>query len=144
MTHIWQCRALCPCPTFAFQEFAQCPRGRGIDFKFLDCSTPFCFLLIEFNYIFNFFIIYYHIMFIITVFWAMINRRTCFLRVSALLFSILAPLFLPSSSVYLSDSVLAVPMRKCLGKHLCTSFPFLIAILNGASFFARRNSIFFD
>ena len=24
MTHIWQYRALRPCPTFAFQQFAQC------------------------------------------------------------------------------------------------------------------------
>ena len=27
MTHIWQYRALRPCPTFAFQEFAQCLPG---------------------------------------------------------------------------------------------------------------------
>ena len=26
MTHIWQYRALRPCPAFAFQEFAQCIR----------------------------------------------------------------------------------------------------------------------
>ena len=53
----------------------------------------------------------------------------------ALLFSILTPLFLPSSSVSLSYFSLAVPMRKCLGKHSCMSSPFPIAILNGTFFF---------
>ena len=52
-----------------------------------------------------------------------------------LLLSILTPLFLPSSSVSLSYFVLAVPMRECLGKHLCMSSQFPIAILIGACFF---------
>ena len=51
----------------------------------------------------------------------------------------LTPLSLPSSSVSLSYFILSVPTRKCLGKHLCTSSPFLIAILNG-TFFARLYS----
>ena len=49
----------------------------------------------------------------------------------AFLFSILAPLFLPSSSVSLSHFILAVPMRECLGKHSCMSSQFSMAILNG-------------
>ena len=36
--------------------------------------------------------------------------------VPTLLLSILAPLFLPSSSVYLSYFILAVPMRECLSE----------------------------
>ena len=52
----------------------------------------------------------------------------------ALLLSILTPL-LPSSSVSLSYFVLAVPMRKCLGKHSCMSSSFPIVILNDTSFF---------
>ena len=51
------------------------------------------------------------------------------------LFSILTPLLLPSSSVSLSYFILTVPMRECLGKHSCMSSPFPIAILNGTSFF---------
>ena len=55
--------------------------------------------------------------------------------VPAVLFSVLTPLFLQSSSVLLSDFILAVPMRGCLGKHSCISSQFPIAILNGTSFF---------
>ena len=57
--------------------------------------------------------------------------------VLSLILSILSPLCLPSSFVSLSYFMLAVPMRECLGKHSCTSFPFLIAILNGTFFFSR-------
>ena len=53
----------------------------------------------------------------------------------ALLLFLLTPLFLPSSSVTLSYFVLVVPMRDCLGKHLCMSSPFPKAILNGTCFF---------
>ena len=53
----------------------------------------------------------------------------------ALLFSILTPLFLPSSSVTLSYFIIAVPMCGCLGEHSCTSSLFTIAILNGTCFF---------
>ena len=65
----------------------------------------------------------------------MIGRRDIFFFVPALLFSILAPLFLPPSSVSLSYFILAVPMRKRLGKHSCMSSLFPIAILNGTFFF---------
>ena len=60
----------------------------------------------------------------------MIGPRDIFFFVSALLFSILTPLFLPPSSVSLSYFILAVPMRKCLGKHSCMSSPCPTAILN--------------
>ena len=51
--------------------------------------------------------------------------------VSAVLLSTFILLFLLSSSVSLSNFYLAVPMCRCLGKHLCMSSPFPIAILNG-------------
>ena len=65
----------------------------------------------------------------------MIGRRAFFFFVPALLFSILKPLFLPLSSVSLSYFILAVPMRKCLGKHLCISSSIPIVILNDTSVF---------
>ena len=52
----------------------------------------------------------------------------------ALLLSMLTSFILPSS-VSLSYSILAVPMRKCLGKHSYMSSTFPIAILNGTYFF---------
>ena len=55
--------------------------------------------------------------------------------VPALLFSILTPLFSPPSTVSSSYFILAVPMRKCLGKHSCMSSTFPIAILNCTFFF---------
>ena len=99
--------------------------------------SPFCFLSIEFHCTFSFFHIkYYHILFIIIVFWLGGDRPSGLLSfVPALLFSILTPLFLPSSSVSLSYFVLAVPMRECLGKHSCMSSPCPIAILNGTLHF---------
>ena len=45
-------------------------------------------------------------------------------------------LFKSSSSVSLSYFILAVPMRECLGKHVCMSSPYPIAILNGTSPFS--------
>ena len=51
--------------------------------------------------------------------------------VSPVLLSTFILLFLPSSSVSLSNFYLAVPMRWCLGKHSCMSSPFPIAMLNG-------------
>ena len=56
--------------------------------------------------------------------------------VPALLLSILTPLFLPSSSVYYF--ITAVPMRECLGKHLCMNSSFPIALLNGTYFFQKQ------
>ena len=50
--------------------------------------------------------------------------------VSAVLLSTFILLFLPSSSVSLSNFHLAVSIRGCLGKHSCMSSPFPITILN--------------
>ena len=87
-------------------------------------------------YFFPFLIKYYHILFIIIVFWLGCGRPTgLLLFVPALLLSIFTPLFSPSSSVSLSYFVLAVPMRECLGKHSCMRSPFPIAILNGTFLF---------
>ena len=47
--------------------------------------------------------------------------------------------FFWSSSLSLSYFILAVPIRKCLGKHLCMSSPFPIAILDGTCFFRQCN-----
>ena len=106
-------------------------------FLIFDCLSRFCFLLIELHCtFFPVLIKYYHIMFIIIVFWLGGDRpsgRRFF--VPALLLSILTPLFLSSSSVPLSYFILAVPIPECLGKHTCMSSPFSIAILNGAIFF---------
>ena len=75
-------------------------------------------------------------MFIIIVFRLGCDKPSgLLLFVPPVLFSILTPLFCVSSSVSLSYFILAVPMRKCLGKHSCTSSSFPIAILNGASSF---------
>ena len=77
-------------------------------------------------------------MFIIIVFWLGCDRRSrLLLFVPTLLLSILMPLFLPSLSVSLSYLIFAVPMRECLGKHSCMSFPCPIAILNGTILFSR-------
>ena len=65
----------------------------------------------------------------------MIGRRDFFFFVPAVAFSMLMPFFLPPSSVSLSYFILAVPMRKRLGKHSCMSSPFPIAMLNGTFFF---------
>ena len=63
------------------------------------------------------------------------GRRDIFFSCPLCFFPILTPLFLPPSSVSLSYLILAVSMRKCLGKHACMSSPFPIAILNGTFFF---------
>ena len=97
-------------------------------------SIFFCQL--NFIVLFPFLIKYYHILYIITVFRFGCDRPSgLLLFVPALLLSMLTPLFLPSSSVYLSYFVLAVPMRECLGKHSCMSSPCPIAILNGTFLF---------
>ena len=56
---------------------------------------------------------------------------------TALLLSILAPLFLLFSSISLSYLNIAARMRECLGKHSCMSSSFPIAILNGTCFFCE-------
>ena len=75
-------------------------------------------------------------MFIIIVFRLGCDRSSgLLLFVPTVLFFILTPLFCVSSSVSLYYFILAVPIRECLGKHSCMSFPFPIAILNGTSSF---------
>ena len=91
----------------------------------------FVFCQLKFIVLFPFLIKYYHIFF-----WLGCDRLSgLLLFVTAVLFSILTPLFCVSSSVSLSYFILAVPMRECLGKHSCMSSPFPIAILNGTSSF---------
>ena len=90
----------------------------------------------NYGFLFPFLIKYYHILYIIIVFWLGCDRPLgLLLFVPALLLSILTPLFLPPSSVSLSYFILAVPMRECLGKHPCMSSPCPIAILNGTFLF---------
>ena len=106
--------------------------------SFFEYLSPFCFLLIEFHCTFPFLIKYYHILFIIIVFWLGCDRPSgLLLFVPALLLSILTPLFLPSSSVSLCYFVLAVPMHECLGNHSCMSSPWPIEIQNGTFLFSR-------
>ena len=112
-------------------------RGRVDDLSFFEYLSPFCFLLIEFHCTFSIsYIKYYHLLFTIIVFWLGCDRLSgLLLFVPTVLFSILMPLFCVSSSFSLSYFVLAVPMRKCLGKHSCMSSPCPIAILNGTFLF---------
>ena len=112
------------------------PVMRVDDLSFFEYLSPFCFCQLNFIVLFLFLIKYYHILFIIIVFWKGCDRPSgLLLFVPAFLLSILTPLFLPSSSVSLSYFVLAVPMRECLGKHSCMSSPCPIAILNGTFLF---------
>ena len=65
-------------------------------------------------------------MFIIIVFLIRTDRPPGLLfLVPAFVPSTLTLLFVPSSSVSLFYSILAVPMRECLGKHSCMSSTFL-------------------
>ena len=69
-------------------------------------------------------------MFINIIFWLGNDRLSGFLSFAPLyFFTILTPLFLPSSSFSLSYIILG------LGKYSCMSSPFPIAILNGTSCF---------
>ena len=101
---------------------------------FSNIYVHFVFCKLKFIVFFPFNIKYYHILFIIIVFWLGCDRPSGLFIVPVVLFSILTPLFCPSASVSLSYFILAVPMRECLGKHSCTSSPFSMAILNGTSF----------
>ena len=110
--------------------------GMVDDFLFSIVRLHFVFCQLSFIIFFQFLIKYYHIMSII-VFWLGCNRPSGFLFfVHALLLSILTPLFLPSSSVFLSYFVLPVPMCECFGKHSCMSSPCPITILNGTILFS--------
>ena len=87
-------------------------------------------------YIFPFLIKYYHILFIIVVFWLICDRPSgLLLFVPDVRFFILTTLFCVSLSVSLSYFILAVPMRKCFGKHSCMSSSFPIVILNDTCYF---------
>ena len=93
------------------------------------------------NWISLYLIKYYNIIIIIIIiaFWLGSDRP------SGLLFS--CPLyFFPHSclssyhlhrSVSLSYIILAIPIQECLGKHMCRSSPFPIAILNCTFFFSE-------
>ena len=119
-------------------NYSSCSRGRVDDLSFFDYLIPFCFLLIEFHHTISIFFCkilpyyVYHYCILIKMWYA----AGTYFFVPALLFSILSPLFLPPSSVSLSFFIHAVPMRKCLGKHLCMSSPFPIANWMVPSFFA--------
>ena len=103
---------------------------------FSNNEVHFVFCQLNFIVLFPFLIKYYHSLFIIIVFRLGCDRPSgLLLFVPAVLFSILTPLFCVSSSVSLSYFVLAVPIRNCLGKHSCMSFPCPIAILNGTFLF---------
>ena len=118
-------------------------QGRVNDLSFFEYLSLFCFVFqLNFIVLFPFLIKYYHIMFIIFVFWLGCDRPSGLLFfMLILLLSILTHLSLPSSSISLSYFILAVPMRECLEKHSCISSPFPIVILNGTFlFFARRNN----
>ena len=65
-----------------------------------------------------------------------------FFSVSAVLLSTFILLFLFSSSVSLSYFNLAVPRRKCLGKHSCMSSPFSIVTLNATYSLRAPYSLF--
>ena len=103
--------------------------------SFFEYLSTFCFLSIEFHCTFSisYKILLYCVYYI--VFWLGCDRPSG-LRffVPALLLSTLTPLFLSSSSVFLSYFILAVHIRECLGKYSCMSSPFPIAILNGTFF----------
>ena len=105
------------------------------DLSFFEYLVHFVFCPLNFILLFPFIIKYYHILFVI-LFWLGSDRLSGLLSfVPALLFSILTPLFCPSSYVTLSYFILAFPMRECFGKHSCMSSQFPIAILNGTSTF---------
>ena len=116
---------------------SSCTLRRVNDFSIVQVHFVFCYL--NFIVLFLYLVKYYHIMFINVVFLIRILQavETYFFCVSALLLSMLTPLFLPSSSVSWSYFILAVSMLECLGKHQCMNFQFPIAILNGTFSFSR-------
>ena len=102
--------------------------------SFSEYLSTFCFLSIDFHCTFSISYKILPIMFIIIVFWLGCDRKSrLLLSMPALLLSMLTLLFLPSSSVFLSYFVLAVPRRECLGKHSCMSSPCNMV----SSFFSR-------
>ena len=61
--------------------------------------------------------------------------ETSFFFFPAVLLSIFSLFIFPTFSVSLSYFILPIPMRKCFGKHSCTSSAFPITILDGTLFF---------
>ena len=88
--------------------------------SFLDCSSPFCFLLIcEFHHTFfrvleNTTILCSLLLYFDEV---VIIRRDFFYFMPAVLLSLFTSLDLPSSSVSVPYFILAVSMHRCSGKH---------------------------
>ena len=108
----------------------------GCFLSFIDCSSPFYFLIIEFHCPFyisykiqrNF--IYYYCILI----WIVQDVNTSFSFVPALLLSTLTCLFLTYVTLS-SYFFIAVPIHECLGTHSCMSSSFSLSILNGTCFF---------
>ena len=93
-----------------FCAFVQGEGGRIIIFLIVQVHFIFCW--VNFIVLFTYLRIYYVIMFIIIVFRLGSDRLSGLLFFVPALRSIFTPLFLPSSSVSLSNFILAVPMRE--------------------------------
>ena len=108
-------------------------RERVDDLLVFEYLSLFCFLLIEFHCTFPILIKFYQIVYYnsisIRMWWAV---GTSFIRARRTFFPYSR---LSSVRLRLSQFILAVPMRECLGKHSCKSSQFPIAILNGTSSF---------
>ena len=94
------------------------------DLLLFEYFSPFYFWLLEFHCTFSMsykiltnYVYYYCTELLLLE--LLLLLLTLFSVVPTLLLSILASLFLPSSSVTLSYLILAVPMRECLGKRSC-------------------------
>ena len=114
-------------------------RGRVDDLWFFEYLSSFCFLSIEFHCTFSisykilpYFVYYYCIL--VRMWYAV---GTSFIRARCTFFHTHASLL--CVFVCLIYFILAVPMRKCLGKHSCMSNSFPIVILNDTSFFRQCN-----
>ena len=103
-------------------------RGRVDEASFFEYLSPFCFFCqLNFIVLFPFLIKYYHILFIIIVFWLGCDRPSgLLLFVPALLLSILTPIFLSSSSVSLCYFVLAVSMRESVWENTRACVPHVL------------------
>ena len=112
--------------------------GEVDNFSFFNSLGRFCVLLIKLNYTFSVsYIILPYYVYYYCIFLGSVRPSGLLFFLVAFLLSILMPLSLPSSSVSLSYFILAVPIREGLGKHLCISSQFSIAILNGTFFFGE-------
>ena len=109
---------------------------------FSNLLVHFVFCQLNFIVLFPFLIKYYHILFIIIVFRIGCDRPSGlhFFRAIFASFHTLTSL-LVFFVCSLSYFILAVLMRKCLGKHSCMSSPFPIAILNATFFFRSAKAM---